>query len=94
MPVPEVVVLYTVQTYNELRDRMFKWFFVPYPQARAGIQEAERYFKNEGARAGDCAPGWTAPAGHRGRQLRLGEKRSQHRHAAGHRGPADLRGRA
>ena len=50
MPVPEVVVLYTLQTYNELRDRMFKWFFVPYPQARAGIQEAERYLKNEAAK--------------------------------------------
>ena len=49
MPVPEVVILYTLQTYNELGDGLFKWFFVPYPQARAGIQEAERYLKNEGA---------------------------------------------
>jgi hypothetical protein len=47
MPVPEVVLLYTVQTYNELRDRMFKWTFLPYPQARAGMQEAERYLKNQ-----------------------------------------------
>ncbi len=50
MPVPEVVVLYTLQTYNELRDRTFKWFFVPYPQARAGNEEAERYLKNEAAK--------------------------------------------
>ena len=58
MPVPEVVIRYTVQTYNELRDRMFKWFFVPYPQARAGIQEAERYLKTEGRTAGRSCPGW------------------------------------
>jgi hypothetical protein len=48
MPVPEVVVIYTLRTYDELRDRMFKWMFVPYPQARAGLEEADRYLVNVG----------------------------------------------
>jgi hypothetical protein len=48
MPVPKVVMLSTLWTYNELRDRMFKWFFVPYWEARAGIAEAERYLHSEG----------------------------------------------
>ncbi len=41
MPVPKVILLYTMQTYEELRDDLFKWFAVPYPQAREGLADAE-----------------------------------------------------
>jgi hypothetical protein len=41
MPVPQVVSIYTMQVYDELRDEIFKWFFVPYPEAREGMQAAE-----------------------------------------------------
>jgi len=42
MPVAQVVTVYSLDTYNEFRDEMFKWFFVPYWEAHAGLQEAER----------------------------------------------------
>jgi len=48
MPVPAIVILYSLQTYEELRDRIFQWFFVPYWEAREGLQEADRYFQSEG----------------------------------------------
>ncbi len=41
MPVPQVVVLYTIRTYEELRDETFKWFHVEYPAAHAGMKAAE-----------------------------------------------------
>jgi hypothetical protein len=45
MPVPQVVALYTMQVYDELRDEVFKWMFVPYVEARAGMQAAESVLK-------------------------------------------------
>jgi hypothetical protein len=33
MPVAQVVTLYTLETYNEIRDGVFKWFYVPYWEA-------------------------------------------------------------
>jgi hypothetical protein len=42
MPVPQVVLLYTKQTYEELRDDVFKWFYVPYWEAKAGGDQAEK----------------------------------------------------
>ena len=42
MPVAQVCLLYTVQTYEELRDDIFKWFYVPYPKSHEGVQQAER----------------------------------------------------
>jgi hypothetical protein len=45
MPVPKVVLLYTMQTYEELRDDMFKWFAVPYPQAKDDLDRAESQLK-------------------------------------------------
>ncbi|MHC4176346.1 MAG: hypothetical protein ACYSWU_02500 [Planctomycetota bacterium] len=41
MPVPKVILLYTMQTYEELRDDLFKWFAVPYYEAREGMDKAE-----------------------------------------------------
>ncbi|MBM4092252.1 MAG: hypothetical protein FJ276_22915 [Planctomycetes bacterium] len=41
MPVAQVVLLYTVHTYDELRDDMFKFLFVPFVEAKKGLQQAE-----------------------------------------------------
>ena len=48
MPVAQVVLIYTVRTYDELRDRMFKWFALPYWEAVPGMREADRYLCDEG----------------------------------------------
>jgi hypothetical protein len=45
MPVAQVVLLYTMQTYDELRDEVFKWFSLPYPEARAGMAQADKRLK-------------------------------------------------
>jgi hypothetical protein len=45
MPVPKVILLYTMQTYEELRDDLFKWFAVPYWQAQKGVENAEENLK-------------------------------------------------
>lgn len=42
MPVPQLVMLYTVLRYRELRDETFKWYNLPYAQAREGMEEAEK----------------------------------------------------
>ncbi len=41
----EVVVRHVFATYEELRDDMFKWFHVPYWQARPAIEKADRHMK-------------------------------------------------
>jgi len=41
MPVGKVILLYTMLTYKDLRDDIFKWFFVPFPVAREGMEAAE-----------------------------------------------------
>jgi hypothetical protein len=48
MPVPQVVLLYTMRNYDELRDDVFKWVSFPYgdPKARRGIEEAERKIRD------------------------------------------------
>lgn len=40
MPASQVVVLHTSLTFDEFRDEMFKWFYVPYWQARGGMEAA------------------------------------------------------
>jgi hypothetical protein len=40
MPVAQVIMIYTMRTYEELRDDLFKWFAVPYPEGRAGAAVA------------------------------------------------------
>ncbi|MFH1924801.1 MAG: hypothetical protein ABIP48_33545 [Planctomycetota bacterium] len=42
MPVPQVVLLYTAETYEELRDDIFKWFYVPYWETRQGMDSARK----------------------------------------------------
>lgn len=41
MSVPQVILIYTIETYEELRDDLFKWFYVPYSEAVDGSREAE-----------------------------------------------------
>ena len=48
MPVAQVVLIYTVQTYNEFRDRIFKSFALPYWEALPGMKEADQYLRDEG----------------------------------------------
>lgn len=49
MPVPQVVLVYSVRTYRELRDQIFKRFALPYPEARLGMERAEKEIAAEGA---------------------------------------------
>lgn len=44
MPVPQVVTLHMVRTYEKFRDDHFKWFHVPYWQAREGLDRADREY--------------------------------------------------
>jgi len=48
MPAAQVVAIYTVRTFNEFRDRMFKWFSLPYWQAASGMAEADGFLQREG----------------------------------------------
>jgi hypothetical protein len=41
MPVPQVILIYTLETYDELRDDLFKWFYVPYSETLEGSRKAE-----------------------------------------------------
>jgi hypothetical protein len=45
MPVAQVVMLYTMRTYDELRDDLFKWFSLPPWEAQAGLGKAEENLK-------------------------------------------------
>ena len=47
MPVPQVILLYTMQNYDELRDDMFKWLAVPYAEARRGLEQVNRRIRDE-----------------------------------------------
>ncbi len=42
MPVAQVILLYTVDVYEELSDEQFKWFFLPAPEGSKGLDQASR----------------------------------------------------
>lgn len=48
MSVAQVLLLHMVQTYNELRDDHFKWTNLPYAEARAGMDKADRHLRERG----------------------------------------------
>ncbi len=50
MPVPQVILLYTMQNYEEDRDDMFKWLAVPYPEARRGLEQVDRKLRDRSGR--------------------------------------------
>lgn len=41
MPVAQVVLLYTMHTYDELRDNLLGWAFLPYAEAKRGMEQAD-----------------------------------------------------
>lgn len=41
MPVAQVILLYTLRQFEELRDELFKWFYVPYAEGLPGAKAAE-----------------------------------------------------
>ena len=46
MPVVQVVLLYTMRTFDELRDDLFKWMFLPYVEAQQGLRQAAEQLRN------------------------------------------------
>ena len=42
MPVAQVILLFTLRQFEELRDELFKWFYVPYAEGLQGAQAAEK----------------------------------------------------
>lgn len=50
MPVAQVVLLYTVQLYDELSDEQFKWFYLPMAEAGNGPARAWRVLADAGSR--------------------------------------------
>lgn len=48
MPALQVVAIHSLDVFEELRDDVFKWFYVPYPQAQKGFEEASRYLHTVG----------------------------------------------
>jgi hypothetical protein len=42
MPPAQAVLLYTMHTYERLRDDVFKWLAVPFPEGHAGAAEAQK----------------------------------------------------
>jgi hypothetical protein len=51
MPIPQVLLLFTVKTYEELRDDMFKWVLIPYAEGKGKIKEMQRLISQK-SRAG------------------------------------------
>ncbi len=41
----QVALIQAMRDYNRLRDDMFKWMALPYPEARPGLERAERSLK-------------------------------------------------
>jgi hypothetical protein len=56
MPVAQVILLYTVQVYNELSDDQFKWFFLPADEGNRGLERAERRYSSGAIRAREIIP--------------------------------------
>ena len=42
MPVAQVILLFTLRQFEELRNELFKWFYVPYAEGLRGAQAAEK----------------------------------------------------
>jgi hypothetical protein len=41
MPVSQVVLIAALQQYKEIKDEMFKWMYLPYPEAAIGMKKAD-----------------------------------------------------
>ena len=56
MPVPQAILLYTAYTYEELRDDVFRWFYVPYWQGHDGMERAVKRLKPTGSQQREVLP--------------------------------------
>jgi hypothetical protein len=56
MSAAQVILIYTMQTYDELRDDTFKWFSLPYPEARQGMGRSEKKLKESIASGREIIP--------------------------------------
>ena len=56
MPVAQVVLLYTLHRYDELKDDEFKWLFMPYAEGSKGIEESGRRLKEAVAAESEVIP--------------------------------------
>lgn len=45
MPEAQIVLLYIATVYDELRDSLLQWSYVPYWQSRSGVAAAQKAFK-------------------------------------------------
>lgn len=64
MSVSQVLVTYVAEAYAVQRDNLFKWFALPYPQAREGMAQAEADLQAAKAEdpVGSILPGMLLPA--------------------------------
>ena len=62
MPESQVVVLHTSLRFDELRDGMFKWFYLPYWQAEEGVRAAQKEVEESGNREAIGLAGLLLPA--------------------------------
>jgi hypothetical protein len=62
MPVAQVVALGIFSEYNQARDELFKWFGLPYWQAKAGLSEAEKLISRYNRRGSFSLAGMLLPA--------------------------------
>jgi hypothetical protein len=56
MEPPQLLLVYTRLKYEALRDDMFRWFALPYAEARAGIEAAERRLGEEKKKSTEIIP--------------------------------------
>jgi hypothetical protein len=56
MSAAQVILIYTMQTYDELRDDTFKWFSLPYTEARQGMERADKKLKESIANGREIIP--------------------------------------
>jgi hypothetical protein len=56
MPVAQVVLLYTVQVYNELSEEQAKWMLLPFSEIGAGFNQAQQRISDEFAANREIIP--------------------------------------
>ena len=89
MPVAKVILIYSVQRYQEVHDETFKAVFLPYADGRKSLLEGERELKIAVGRHEEVIPfaAMLLPA-------IIKAKTAETRDGVGHRSVADLRGLA
>lgn len=52
----QLILAHSKLQYDEHRDRMFRWMTIPYPQARAGLEESDRLLRKAKSDGGSTLP--------------------------------------